>query len=66
MISSPCKNCPNRHLPKDICSKNCKLLHSVQEFQISSRESGDSPAIDYCEETRFSIRLSPQQIFGTF
>jgi hypothetical protein len=55
MISSPCKNCSRKNLPKDSCIKNCKLLQSIQDIQISATKSFDSSGIDYTEENRYTI-----------
>lgn len=55
MISSPCLNCENKHLPKDRCLANCKILGKVQDFQVSVRAVGASPGIDYSEEDRYAV-----------
>jgi len=55
MISSPCKNCSRKNLPKDSCIKNCKLLKAIQDIQISVTKSFDSSGIDYTEENRYTI-----------
>jgi hypothetical protein len=34
MISSPCKTCPKRHLPKDICMHGCDKIRGVQNLQL--------------------------------
>jgi hypothetical protein len=33
MVSSPCRNCAKRHMPKDMCMKNCERLAAVQQLQ---------------------------------
>lgn len=33
MISSPCKNCEKRHMPKDICMKGCEKIAAIQQSQ---------------------------------
>jgi hypothetical protein len=55
MISSPCKNCPRKDLPKENCAKDCKLLQMIQDVQISSEKSSFSMGIDYTEEYRYTI-----------
>ena len=55
MISSPCKNCSRKNLPKDNCIKDCKLLQAIQDIQISAKISFDSSGIDYTEENRYTI-----------
>lgn len=58
MISSPCKNCHRKNLPKDDCSKKCELLQAIQDIQVSARKSSSLSGIDYTEESRYSIPLS--------
>lgn len=58
MISSPCKNCHRKYLPKDECSKKCELLHAIQDIQVTARKSSSLTGIDYSEESRYSIPLS--------
>lgn len=33
MMSSPCRNCDKRHLPKDKCMKDCKKIAAFQQSQ---------------------------------
>jgi hypothetical protein len=63
MISSPCKNCPRKDLPKDDCAKDCKLLQMIQDVQISSEKNSSSMGIDYTEECRYTIPLSLAETF---
>jgi hypothetical protein len=58
MISSPCKNCARKNLPKDMCAKNCKLLNALQDIEVSSEKWNDGSGIDYTEEYNCSISLS--------
>ena len=58
MISSPCKNCPRKDLPKDDCAKDCKLLQMIQDVQISSEKNLSSMGIDYTEEYKYTIPFS--------
>jgi len=58
MISSPCKNCSRKNLPKDNCIKDCKLLQAVQDIQILAKKTYDSSGIDYTEENRYTMPLS--------
>ncbi|MBW1840956.1 MAG: hypothetical protein JRI75_04095 [Deltaproteobacteria bacterium] len=58
MISSPCKNCPRRRLPKEVCAKDCQLLQAVQDRQRTSANSSFLSGIDYTEESRYSISIS--------
>ena len=58
MISSPCKNCHRKHLPKDECSKNCELLRAIQDIQVTSKKCGSLSGIDYSEESRYTVPRS--------
>lgn len=31
MIKSPCRDCSNREISKEICLKRCKILNDIQE-----------------------------------
>ena len=55
MISSPCKDCHKKHLPKDECLKTCEMLQSIQGMQLSRRESNVYTAVDFTEDSRFAI-----------
>lgn len=44
-------------MPKDECVKKCKTLHEIQEYQASLEEVNILSAINYGEETRFSINI---------
>lgn len=59
MISSPCKTCPKKDLPKEDCLKDCQLLKAIQDVQMSSEGRYSSIGIDYTEDTRYTI---PQSI----
>ena len=58
MISSPCKNCSRKNQPKDTCAKNCKLLKTLQDIEVTSEKWNDGSGIDYTEEYNCSISLS--------
>ncbi len=58
MISSPCKNCSRKNLPKDDCAKNCELLKAIQHTQISAEQDCVSSGIDYTEEYSYIISAS--------
>ncbi len=55
MISSPCKNCSRRNLPKEKCFKECQLLQTVQDMELTSEKLNDGSGIDYTEEYSFNI-----------
>jgi len=55
MISSPCKTCINRNLPKDECLKTCEMIQNIQGLQLARRESNVYTAVDFTEESRFQI-----------
>ncbi len=54
MISSPCKNCPRRDLPKEDCAKNCKLLKAIQHIHVSAEKWNVGSGIDYTEEYSYT------------
>ena len=58
MISSPCKNCPRKDLPKEDCAKNCKLLKAIQDINISTEKWNVGSGIDYTEEYSFCVPSS--------
>ena len=58
MISSPCKNCPKRDLPKKDCAKDCELLNAIQDLQMAAEESGISSRLDYTENISYDIPSS--------
>jgi len=58
MISSPCKNCPRKDLPKEDCAKNCKLLKAIQDIHVSAEKWNVGSGIDYTEEYRYTIPSS--------
>jgi len=58
MISSPCKNCPRRDLPKKDCIKDCQLLNAIQDLQMVTEESGASSRLDYTEGIGYDIPSS--------
>ena len=58
MISSPCKNCSRKNLPKDTCAKNCELLKALQDMEILSEKLSNGSGIDYTEEYHCSIPVS--------
>jgi hypothetical protein len=55
MISSPCKDCPKKNFPKDECLQTCELIQNIQGMQLSRRESNMYTAVDFTEESRFTI-----------
>ncbi len=59
MISSPCKNCSMKNLPKDNCVQDCKLLHAIQEAGLSAEKLYDGSGIDYTEEYSYYMPVSP-------
>lgn len=55
MISSPCKNCHRKNLPKDKCAKNCELLQSIQDIQALDKKNCNVSGIDCTEDSRYTI-----------
>ena len=62
MISSPCKNCDRKKLPKDECAKDCELLQAIQDIEISAKKSSGVSGIDYSEESRYAIPPSLSKV----
>jgi hypothetical protein len=58
MISSPCKNCPRKNLPKEDCAKNCKLLKAIQDIHVSTEKWNVGSGIDYTEEYSYTLPSS--------
>lgn len=58
MISSPCKNCSRKNLPKDDCAKDCELLQAMQHIQASAEQDCVSSGIDDTEEYSYIISAS--------
>lgn len=55
MISSPCKTCDRSNQSKEDCYKDCELLQTIQDIQLSEKEASITPGIDPSEENRFTI-----------
>jgi len=55
MICSPCRECENKHKPKDDCVDSCNRLREIRRIQFSSREFSICHAIDYADDDRFLI-----------
>jgi hypothetical protein len=53
MISSPCKACDKKNLPKDQCIDTCQLIQRLQGMHLSPRD-GDvgTASFDHTEEGR--------------
>ena len=57
MISSPCKNCSKKNLPKKECMKDCQLLLETQNILLTAKRTCFSTGIDSTEEYRFHSHL---------
>ncbi len=55
MISSPCRTCENKNLPKDECVDNCSKLNELRRIQFCRRDINICHAIDYDDDNRFLI-----------
>ena len=55
MISSPCRNCENKYMPKDECVETCHKLDEIRRLQFSRREISVCQAVDYADDNRFLI-----------
>jgi hypothetical protein len=42
-------------MPKEKCFKECQLLQSVQDMELSAEKLNDGSGIDYTEEYSFNI-----------
>ncbi|MBT8342713.1 MAG: hypothetical protein HKP58_00180 [Desulfatitalea sp.] len=56
MISSPCKSCQKRYLPKDLCLEKCDKIRGVQALQ---RTMPISPyaSIDSTDSIRYRLAI---------
>ncbi len=52
MITSPCKKCSKKYLPKEECMKDCQLLLETQNILLTAKRTCFSTGIDYTEEYR--------------
>jgi ribosomal protein S26 len=64
MISSPCKNCSRRNLPKEKCIKKCQLLQTIQDMELTAEKLNDGSGIDYTEE--YSCKIPYAFSAGSF
>jgi hypothetical protein len=55
VISSPCKACLNKNLPKDVCLKTCQLIRNIQTMQLSRSVDHVGTAVDFSEATHFQV-----------
>ena len=58
MIQSPCRNCPNRHMDKNICALTCKLLGRIQAAEAARFEPQAYQALDAADENRYQVLAS--------
>lgn len=58
MICSPCRDCPNIILPKDICSKTCEKLQTIQEIQLSLEGDRVYSTADYFDTDMLEVNHS--------
>lgn len=56
MITSPCKNCENLYMPKDVCSQNCEQLKNIQLLQLAMAD-GPYRAVDSSDSGRYRLCL---------
>ncbi len=55
MVTSPCRECPKKVLPKDVCMATCKIINQFQEAHVGKNSMGIM-SIDVFEEHPFTIR----------
>ena len=58
MIQSPCRNCPNRDMDKNICALSCKLISRLQMFEASNMARASYTAIDSCDPERYQLTVA--------
>ena len=64
MIRSPCRNCPNRQMDKNICTLSCDLLDKLQTIAAGRMEPRVYAAVDAADEGRYQL-MAPLDIqFG--
>jgi hypothetical protein len=57
MITSPCKNCLRKNLPKNKCISECKLLKEIQEMNLSMDRGDERCGVD-CTEV-YTVNIPP-------
>lgn len=57
MISSPCKTCSNREIPKELCLDACKKIQGVQDLLLVMPNQVYS-AVDSADSDRYRISMS--------
>lgn len=65
MISSPCKNCSRRNMPKETCARDCQVLQAVQDIQAASGKNSFLSGIDCTEESRYAVSFPLTRTFDT-
>lgn len=57
MISSPCRTCSKRHMPKDLCIQDCKKIIAIQKLQQHMQSPPYASGIS-ADATPFSVAES--------
>lgn len=60
MIASPCKTCPNRHMPKDECLLDCEKIQKLQ-LRYLNMPSPIYSAVDSADSGRFHLCVQLSQ-----
>ena len=55
MTLSPCRDCPNRHLDKNICMPTCERLHRIQAYHAGCMAPPLFSAVDIADEGRYGL-----------
>lgn len=55
MTLSPCRNCPNRYMDKNLCMQTCELLNRVQCYQAGCMAPPLFSAVDIADHDRYRI-----------
>jgi len=58
MICSPCKDCPKKDVPKQMCIIECKMIEAVQQMDLSLEKSNEGCGIDYTEAYDYNVQAS--------
>ncbi|MCP4749049.1 MAG: hypothetical protein GY874_23385 [Desulfobacteraceae bacterium] len=61
MISSPCKTCEKRNLPKDQCIEKCKKIKEIQVLQSMMPKTAYS-AVDGADTDRFRLAVANETL----
>lgn len=58
MIQSPCCNCPNRNMDKNICMLSCSLIDKIQRIDASRINRPFFSAVDSEDSDRYHLTVA--------